>query len=173
MNEKAQGPVKMVSVTTGADGNKRFDVSNMNDKSKRFKTSIELEPYDETSEMARLYNGFETFGESVTYEAGSEPGEPGYIQFKSFLSEGKSVCPRGYRAPNIREFTLMYLLDPELIGNGYITSSYYSLGYFGNHVDTDWGEPKYKMSWTINGGNLTMESWGTTGSIRCVRDYEP
>ena len=80
----------MVSVTTGADGKKkRFDVSNMNDKSKRFKTSIELEPYDETSEMARLYNGFET-GESVKYNAGSSPG---YIQFKSFLSEGKSACP--------------------------------------------------------------------------------
>ena len=160
----------MVSVTTDADGNTRFDVSNMNDKSKRFKTSIELEPYDETSEMARLYNGFET-GKSVRYDAGSAPA--GYIQFKSFLSEGKSACPPGYRAPNIREFTLMYLLDPKLIGNGYITSSYYSLGYYGNHVDTNWDKPKYKMSWTINGGNLTMESWGTTGSIRCVRDYEP
>ena len=67
----------------------------------------------------------------------------------------------------------MYLLDPKLIGNGYITSSYYSLGYYGNHVDPNWGEPKYKMSWTINGGNLTMESWGPTGWIRCVRDYEP
>ena len=169
LNERGQVPVAMVSVTTDADGTKRFDVSNMNDKSKRFKTSIELEPYDETSEMARLYNGFET-GESKTYEAGSEPG---YIQFKSFLSEGKSACPRGYRAPNIREFTLMYLLDPKLIGNGYITSSYYSLGYFGNHVDPNWGATDYKMSWTINGGNLTMAKWGTTGSIRCVRDYEP
>ena len=163
----------MVSVTTGTDGKKRFDVSNMNDKSKRFKTSIELEPYDETSEMARLYNGFET-GESVRYNAGSSPG---YIQFKSYLSEGKSACPRGYRAPNIREFTLMYLLNPKLIGNGhYITSSYYSLGYFGNRVDPNWGDKykdKYKMSWTIDGGNLTLFCWEATGSIRCVRDYEP
>lgn len=168
LSDTVQVPVNMVSVTTGADGNKRFDVSNMNDKSKRFKTSIELEPYDETSEMARLYNGFET-GESVEYNAGSEPG---YIQFKSYLSEGNSACPSGYRAPNIREFTLMYLLDPELIGNGYITSSYYSLGYFGNHVDPDW-EDKYKMSWKISGGNLAMDMWKTTGYIRCVRDYEP
>ena len=169
LREDGQVPVEMVSVTTGTDGKKRFDVSNMNDKSKRFKTSIELEPYDETSEMARLYNGFET-GESVTYNAGSAPG---YIQFKSFLSEGKSACPRGYRAPNIREFTLMYLLDPKLIGNGYITSSYYSLGYFGNHVDPDWGKDKYKMSWKTDGGNLTMQKWETRGLIRCVRDYEP
>lgn len=169
LNEDKQVPKEMVSVTTDADGNTRFDVSNMNDKSKRFKTSIELEPYDETSEMARLYNGFET-GELRTYDTGSSPG---YIQFKSFLSEGKSKCPSGYRTPNIREFTIMYLLNPELIGNGYITSSYYSLGYFGNHVDPDWDADKYKMSWTINGGNLTMESWGTRGSIRCVRDYEP
>ena len=168
-SEDEQVPVEMVSVTTDADGNKRFDVSNMNDKSKRFKTSIELEPYDETSEMARLYNGFET-GESVRYNAGSSPG---YIQFKSFLSEGKSACPSGYRTPNIREFTLMYLLNPELIGNGYITSSYYSLGYFGNHVDPDWGEDKYKMSWKTDGGNLAMKKWETTGHIRCVRDYEP
>ena len=160
----------MVSVTTDADGTKRFDVSNMNDKSKRFKTSIELEPYDETSEMARLYNGFETTGESVTYDAGSAPG---YMQFKSFLSEGKSACPPGYRAPNIRELTLMYLLDPDLIGNDYITSSYYSLGYFGNQVDPKWDAPEHKMSWTINGGNLTMAKWGTTCLIRCVRDYEP
>ena len=169
LNEKEQVPVEMVSVTTDADGNKRFDVSNMNDKSKRFKTSIELEPYDETSEMARLYNGFET-GESVKYNAGSSPG---YIQFKSFLSEGKSACPSGYRAPNIREFTLMYLLSPELIGDDYITSSYYSLGYFGNRVDPNWGEDKYKMSWKTDGGNLAMKKWETTGHIRCVRDYEP
>ena len=168
LNERGQVPVAMVSVTTDADGTKRFDVSNMNDKSKRFKTSIELEPYDETSEMARLYNGFET-GESVRYNAGSSPG---YIQFKSFLSEGKSACPPGYRAPNIREFTLMYLLSPELIGDDYITSSYYSLGYFGNRVDPNWKD-KYKMSWTIDGGNLTLFYWETKGYIRCVRDYEP
>ena len=168
LREDGQVPVEMVSVTN-ADGNTRFDVSNMNDKSKRFKTSIELEPYDETSEMARLYNGFET-GELRTYDTGSSPG---YIQFKSFLSEGKSKCPSGYRTPNIREFTIMYLLNPKLIGNGYITSSYYSLGYFGNHVDPNWGATDYKMSWTINGGNLTMAKWGTTGLIRCVRDYEP
>ena len=67
----------------------------------------------------------------------------------------------------------MYLLNPELIGNGYITSSYYSLGYFGNHVDPDWGEDKYKMSWKTDGGNLAMKKWETTGHIRCVRDYEP
>ena len=169
LDEKEQVPVEMVSVTTDADGNKRFDVSNMNDKSKRFKTSIELEPYDETSEMARLYNGFETGGESVTYNAGSSPG---YIQFKSFLSEGKSACPSGYRTPNIREFTLMYLLSPELIGDDYITSSYHSLGYFGNRVDPNWKD-KYKMSWTIDGGNLTLFYWETKGYIRCVRDYEP
>ena len=172
LSEKEQVPIEMVSVTTGADGNKRFDVSNMNDKSKRFKTSIELEPYDETSEMARLYNGFET-GKWVKYEAGSSPG---YIQFKSYLSEGESACPRGYRAPNIREFTLMYLLNPELIGHDFITSSYYSLGYFGNRVDPNWGdkyEVKYKMSWKIDGGNLAMKMWETTGFIRCVRDYEP
>ena len=169
LNEEVQVPKEMVSVTTGADGKKkRFDVSNMNDKSKRFKTSIELEPYDETSEMARLYNGFET-GEWVEYNAGSSPG---YIQFKSFLSEGKSACPSGYRAPNIREFTLMYLLSPELIGDDYITSSYYSLGYFGNRVDPNWKD-KYKMSWTIDGGNLTLFYWETKGYIRCVRDYEP
>ena len=171
LREDGQVPVEMVSVTN-ADGNTRFDVSNMNDKSKRFKTSIELEPYDETSEMARLYNGFET-GKWVKYEAGSSPG---YIQFKSYLSEGESACPRGYRAPNIREFTLMYLLNPELIGHDFITSSYYSLGYFGNRVDPNWGdkyEVKYKMSWKIDGGNLAMKMWETTGFIRCVRDYEP
>ena len=70
----------------------------------------------------------------------------------------------------------MYLLDPKLIGNGYITSSYYSLGYFGNRVDPNWGDKykdKYKMSWKISVGNLAMEMWGTTGYIRCVRDYEP
>ena len=80
-------PVKMVSVTTGTDGKKRFDVSNMNDKSKRFKTSIELEPYDETSEMARLYNGFET-GESVEYNAGSSPG------FLISCVKVLAACPR-------------------------------------------------------------------------------
>ena len=66
----------------------------------------------------------------------------------------------------------MYLLSPELIGDDYITSSYYSLGYFGNRVDPNWKD-KYKMSWTIDGGNLTLFYWETKGYIRCVRDYEP
>lgn len=167
LSETGQVPVEMISVTTDADGNKRFDASNMNDKSKRFKTSIELEPYDETSEMARLYNGFET-GEVVRYVAANNPG---YKEFKAFLSEGKSRCPSGYRTPNIREFTIMYLLDPGMIGAGYITSSYYSLGYYGSHVDVDWS---FKISWSNYSGNVTLSSWGgSDGYIRCVRDYEP
>lgn len=151
----------------------RFGMVNLNDKSKRFYTSVELEPADENSEMARLYNGLET-GAVVK---GSDVGINGYGDLYDMLLRGESPCPDGYRVPNIREAALMYLLcsDPNWwTGDAYhpfLTCSYYSRGPRGL------GETNYYDSWGIQSatkeGNINLDSKWPGKYIRCVRDWNP
>lgn len=170
INESAQVPTPLITVEENTDGTCRFNARNLNDKSKRFYTSVELEPYDEDSEMARLYHGFET-GEEIEITRFNR-----YNEFKPFLSEGNTFCPKGYRTPNMRELTMMYLLKRDLLKSRGVCSSYYSLGVFGSLTDTS-AESKDKSSWSYNGGDITLSKWNEeTGNkyyIRCVRDYTP
>lgn len=154
--------------TATSDTQYKFNISNLNDKSIRsFKTSIELEPSDENNEISRLYKGFET-GElltSATY---------GYDDLYTLLTSGGSHCPSGYRMPNIREAAVMYLLCDNTSwwvdsNKKIMTSSYYSLGYYGNQKNSS-----TKKSWNMNpvgNGNINLDN----GSyyIRCVRDWDP
>lgn len=171
----------------------RFDNRRVNEKSKRFKTSIELEPYDENSEMARLYEGFET-GALMTSVAGGVSG--GYLSLRKLLQSGGSPCPDGYRVPNIREVVLMYMmtdeknwwkLNPEDNSGAndirIFTSTYYSLGALGNKKNEVGGKDsngnvKYRYSWNTssplfgNEGNINLNG-DICRYIRCVRDWEP
>lgn len=122
----------------------KFDCRRINNKSKRFRTSIELEPYDENSEMARLYDGFET-GELFP---AVNVGINNYKNLRNKLQSGERICPNGYRVPNLREAVLIYLMADDSkewwgyteggassLGVNYYrfyTSTYYSMGSFGN-----------------------------------------
>lgn len=126
---------------TSPDAVYKFDCSRVNSKSKRFKTSIELEPYDENSEMARLYEGFET---GALFNA-TNVGVSSYSALKNRIQAGVRVCPDGYRVPNLREAVLIYIMandskewwgyegDEKGVNDYRIyTSTYYSMGVFGN-----------------------------------------
>ena len=166
-DDVANRPRNMINVSTddGTGVNKvyKFDMTNINDASKRFYTSVELEPYDEKSEMARIYQGFET-GELVTNAVSN------YLDLKSKLEAGTQICPDGYRVPNVRELGVMYILceDPDWWAGKYsMTSTYYSLGPLGSVKDKTG-----KYSWgAIYGGVFTLSP--SVGTIRCVRDWNP
>jgi len=171
----------------------KFDNRRVNEKSKRFRTSIELEPYDENSEMARLYDGFETGVLMASLEGGISGG---YLSLRKLLQSGGSPCPDGYRVPNIREVALMYLMTDEKnwwklnpkdnVGANDIrifTSTYYSLGALGNRKNENGGTDsngniKYRYSWNTssplfgNEGNINLNG-DICRYIRCVRDWDP
>lgn len=159
-------PQNMINVTeegSGASKVYKFDMTNINDASKRFYTSVELEPYDEKSEMARIYQGFET-GELLTDAVSN------YQDLKSKLEAGTQICPDGYRVPNVRELGVMYILceDPDWwAGKDSMTSTYYSLGLLGNKKDQTG-----KYSWGARNGSVFTLS-PSVGTIRCVRDWNP
>lgn len=168
---EANRPQNMVDVEyVEAEGVYKFDMTNINDASKRFYTSVELEPYDEESEMARIYNGFET-GALV---AGAVSN---YSDLKSKLEAGETICPDGYRVPNVRELGMMYILCDNASwweGKSIMTSTYYSLGPLGKGKDLSQNTDTrtYKLSWTAKyGETITLAPNGN--SIRCVRDWNP
>ena len=165
---EANRPQNMINVTqsgSGVDKVYKFDMTNINDASKRFYTSVELEPYDEESEMARIYQGFETV-ELLVNPVSS------YLELKSKLEAGTQICPEGYRVPNVRELGVMYILcdDSTWWNDKYcITSTYYSLGPLGKKTDNS-GSGKH--SWSAKYGEVfTLAPY--PHAIRCVRDWTP
>lgn len=163
---EANRPQNMIKVSESGSGVSKvykFDMTNINDASKRFYTSVELEPYDEKSEMARIYQGFET-GELVTNAVSN------YLDLKSKLEAGTQICPDGYRVPNVRELGVMYILceDPDWWARkDSMTSTYYSLGPLGSVKDKTG-----KYSWGARNGSVFTLS-PSVGTIRCVRDWNP
>ena len=163
---EANRPQNMINVSESGSGVSKvykFDMTNINDASKRFYTSVELEPYDEKSEMARIYQGFET-GKLVTGAVSN------YLDLKSKLEAGTQICPDGYRVPNVRELGVMYILceDPDWwAGKDSMTSTYYSLGPLGSVKDKTG-----KYSWGARNGSIFTLS-PVVGTIRCVRDWNP
>ncbi|MGM9752522.1 MAG: hypothetical protein ACI3ZK_00515 [Candidatus Cryptobacteroides sp.] len=157
-------PQNMVDVTY-SDGVYKFDMTNINDASKRFYTSVELEPYDDNSEMARIYQGFET-GVLLDNNVVSD-----YADLKAKLEAGEAICPNGYRVPNVRELGVMYILCDDSSwwdGKFIMTSTYYSLGPLGKGIDLGGS----KSSWTaLNGSVFTLAQQDRY--IRCVRDWNP
>lgn len=163
---EANRPQNMIKVSESGSGVSKvykFDMTNINDASKRFYTSVELEPYDEKSEMARIYQGFET-GELVTNAVSN------YLDLKSKLEAGTQICPDGYRVPNVRELGVMYILceDPDWWAEkDSMTSTFYSLGPLGSVKDKTG-----KYSWGARNGSVFTLS-PSVGTIRCVRDWNP
>lgn len=165
---EANRPQNMINVYESGSGVSKvyqFDMTNINDASKRFYTSVELEPYNEESEMARIYQGFET-GKLVTGAVSS------YLDLKSKLEAGTQICPEGYRVPNVRELGVMYILCEDATwwdGKYSMTSTYYSLGPLGKKIDSSGSG---KQSWTAKYGEVfTLAPY--PDAIRCVRDWTP
>ena len=195
-DDAAHRPQDLIKVikptgTIGTNSVYKFDCSRVNSKSKRFKTSIELEPYDENSEMSRLYDGFET---GTLIEAAARVGVDNYAQLRTMLQQGKSPCPDGYRVPNIREAVLLHLYakdskswwtsssSPNVESCRIYTSTYYSMGIFGNSKN-GWsggstGSGTLRASWNISSpafgsqGNINLNGYKSQ-NIRCVRDWDP
>lgn len=141
----------------------KFDMSRVNKKSTRYYTSRELEPGDEYSESARVYPSFET-GPLVTFTGG-------YNTLKDMIERGESPCPDGYRAPNIREASLMSNYITSDVNANWWNNQYsfvntsYSFGELGKFYD--WG-----VSWYCTGNHVTISQPGNTTSIRCVKDIQ-
>lgn len=153
-----------------------FDCRNINDKSIRYFTSVELEPENEFGQSSRLWKIFET-GPYVTL---SSSGAGAYDSVYNMLLGGNSPCPEGYRVPNIREGAVMLTFAAGSWWDTYkqtMVSSYVACGYkYGNGFDyasTGSADEKNKNSWDVQGknGRITI---GLTDSnyknIRCVRD---
>ncbi len=197
--DSPQAPIQMKS---DGNGNYRFNMRDLNTASKRIKVTSELVPMDETSEMARVYNGFETGpignnGGSLPfdnewvdptddtnarrenarkYSTGSAMSYLTYI--KDFLIQGKSYCPEGYRMPNIREAAIMhsYIEDADWWGGrSYAVSNYYSFGHElvgGNGIENGNSNVKNQATWRYNGSSMTLQG-DEYRYVRCVRDIEP
>lgn len=155
--------------TSLADGVFRADLRNISQKSTRFETSIELEPGDEDSEMARLFEGFIT-GEKVSCAS--------YNSLKSTIEGGGSLCPENWRTPNLREGAIMYLYAADTNwwdgdanntdNNAYtMVSTYISSGQYGN------GKKSGKDSWYFGYDFASLGVNTGSGTIRCVQDSHP
>ncbi len=150
-------PESMILVESFESGIYRFDLSNTNAKSIRFYTTHELIPNDEYGESSRTYYGFETDDEFISYTAG-------YESLRNQLEKGESLCPEGYRVPNVREAALMSLFCSNSWWNGktILSSSYYSHGIYGTNYDTG------TVTWFFQSNYVTVSS--SAESLRCVRD---
>ena len=155
-------PDPIIIATDMGGGVYKFDLSNVNDKSVRYYTSHELIPTDENGESSRTYYGFETYKEFTSYNSN-------YADTKELLEMGGSLCPDGYRMPNVREAAIMSLFCPSSWWgtNEIYCCSYYSHGSLGGNLYYDNGT----TTWTFMNKYITI-SGGVT-SLRCVRDINP
>lgn len=161
-DRNANIPDPIIKATDMGGGVYRFDLSNVNDKSVRYYTSHELIPTDENGESSRTYYGFETYKEFTSY--GSN-----YADTKELLEMGGSLCPDGYRMPNVREAAIMSLFCPSSWwgSNEIYCCSYYSHGSLGGNLYYDNGT----TTWTFMNKYITIS--GGVNSLRCVRDINP
>ena len=164
-----------------------FDCRNMNEKSFRYYSSIELEPSNEFETPARLWKVFET-GDIIDLFpiSGTNNGAQNYKTIHDIALTGESVCPEGYRTPNIREAAVMLLFtDKNFLGSKYnLVSTWIYCGpgpgktyYFGgngnDYASTGLNAELSKPSWGIRGslGNITLSiNSNDFHYVRCVRD---
>lgn len=160
-----------------------FDLSRLNSLSTRMRTSTELLPLDEKSQMALPYKRFETGPLGYRNELG-EPQSMTAAHYKNELQnqlkKGISICPTGYRLPNVREMCIAYLYIPHsdtnfwrTATNSYnIVANYYS---FGNPATGgtgyDSGDSNKITTWGFSPTNITVAPENTNWA-RCVRDLE-
>jgi hypothetical protein len=183
------------SYTGQYDGNTfyEFDCSRINLASLREPVDHELIGHDEHSKMACLSSKYATapFADLIDlsnkgsyifngkqYDLKSCKGLNEYLD-ASFpnLDSNFSVCPEGYRLPNVRELSLMwtmltamttgdsaYLGSPNDDSDGTFSRTHWSFGVAGSgKAPTYWG-------WGMSGKHLLMSLTQKFSKPRCVKD---
>lgn len=151
-----------------------FDCSRINTASLREPVDHELIGHDEFSKMACLSSSFEAapVSMSVSVEGMTSYSFNGHnynlTKYKGLndyldacfggMDAGFSVCPPGYRLPNIREMAIIWnLLSPLTTGDAGNSSS----GYLGPQNDADQVPSRTHWSKGVDGSNTKVSSaWG-------------
>ena len=161
-----------------------FDCQNINEKSLRYFSSVELEPESEFGQSARLWKKFETGPwVSMSDVFGTSAAGTNYKNIQAWLLRGDSPCPEGYRVPNIREAAVMMMFTENAWWKNSCASTNVcnwiycgpstgnaAVGGNGKDVASVGNTEANKNSWGVLGsdGNITLGS--TSPYIRCVRD---
>jgi hypothetical protein len=183
-------PVSLVIATPStaainANTTYTYDCRNVNEKSLRYFSSVELEPENEFGQSSRLWKRFQTgpYVDISTATGSTNDLGINYRYIYNTLLEGKSPCPEGYRVPNIREAAVMMIFSDNnwwnscrttLVSNwiycGAATGNYTVGGNGKDYASTGNANELKKVSWNVKGkdGNITIGSGSQY--IRCVRD---
>ena len=160
-----------------------FDCDNIDPRGLRFRTSVELEPSDQLSDICRLYRGFSTWNSVTSFsmdveklkndglftqaeidalKANHSNRPTAYDVLYKTLVSGRSPCPEGYRVPNLREMTAMILYGTSTKwwgSNDIICGTWSASSYlYGNGKDyqsTHNDAEKYKDTWRIKRTSTT------------------
>lgn len=169
-----------------------FDCTRVNPNSLRYYTNRELVQHDENGEASNLYEVFQTAAAVHCPEIPTENPNPRHINIMNSILDGNNgpnpYCPEGYRLPNVREATVIYMYLTQTERNGFIdmdnggssshaqdtrifTRTYWSFGGEGNKkASSSWGYMVNKTKLMIcnyNGANNQQAK-----HIRCVRDLD-
>lgn len=185
------------SITSPYDGDYdvntfyEFDCSRINVESLREPVDHELIGHDENSKMACLSNKFVTAPESdlislngkgsysfngSTYDLTKIRTLNQYLDacFPD-LDQNFSICPAGYRLPNVREMAVMWTVlsplntgDSKFLGDDktYPTRTHWSKGIDGTNTKLSG-----KWGWGMNAQHMLMaNTTNNVGKPRCVKD---
>lgn len=117
----------------------------------------ELNGHDERSKGNKPAKSFQI----ATYSYNTQYGK--YAPTQQNVVEGNYKCyghynedGKNWRVPNQREFSVMYLVDKNLVN--------------GTYCRTIFSNPTFRKSWTYNGNfSMDVSKWNTTGSVRCIK----
>lgn len=117
----------------------------------------ELNGHDERSKGNKPAKSFQIAQYTYDTEYGS------YKPTQKNVVEGNYKCyghynedGKNWRVPNQREFSVMYLVDKNLVN--------------GTYCRTIFSNPTFRKSWTYNGNfSMDVSKWNTTGSVRCIK----
>ncbi len=170
-NESSYPPAP-IEIEKNPDGSYRFDMSKLNQQSKRIAVTEELIPLDEYSDMARVYSGFETHPDMPDVEINTGNYE---TRIYDYFMEGNTYCPVGYRLPNIREAAIMqnYIPADDLnfwSENWFAVVSYFRFGPMGldfRRLADGYGGGR---TWSFSKNLITVGDHDV--HLRCVRDID-
>lgn len=118
----------------------------------------ELNGHDERSKGNKPAKSFQI----AKYSYNTQYGK--YTPTQKNVVEGNYKCyghynnedGKNWRVPNQREFSVMYLVDKNLVN--------------GTYCRTIFSNPTFRKSWTYNGNfSMDVSKWNAIGSVRCIK----
>lgn len=117
----------------------------------------ELNGHDERSKGNKPAKSFQI----AKYSYNTQYGK--YTPTQQNVVEGNYKCyghynedGKNWRVPNQREFSVMYLVDKNLVN--------------GTYCRTIFSNTTFRKSWTYNGNfSMDVSKWNATGSVRCIK----